>query len=173
MTLVRCSHDRHAPEILAIFNDAILNSTALYDYVARPLSAMETWFREKESGQFPVIGLEGPDGALLGFATYGTFRVRPAYKYSIEHSVYVHKKHRGQGVGTLLLTQLIDEAIAQQYHTMVGGIDASNTGSIAFHERLGFVHCGTVREAGFKFGRWLDLAFYQRILPTPHAPVDG
>ena len=173
MTPVHCTHARHAEAILAIFNDAILTSTALYDYVPRPLSAMDSWFREKEAGRFPVIGLEAADGTLLGFATYGTFRVRPAYKYSIEHSVYVHKAYRGQGVGSQLLTRLIDEAVSQQYHTMVGGIDASNTGSIAFHERLGFVHCGTIREAGFKFGRWLDLAFYQRILPTPTSPVDG
>jgi phosphinothricin acetyltransferase len=73
----------------------------------------------------------------------------------------------------VLLEALIAAAIEQDYHVMVGGIDASNAVSIKLHESLGFTHCGTVEQAGFKFGRWLDLAFYQKILTTPTAPVDG
>ena len=134
-----------------------------------------TWDEVFTACEDEAVHLAAIDEAdtLLGFASMGSFRAFPAYKYTAEHSVYVHKAYRGQGVGSQLLTRLINEAVSQQYHTMVGGIDASNTGSIAFHERLGFVHCGTIREAGFKFGRWLDLAFYQRILPTPTSPVDG
>ena len=73
----------------------------------------------------------------------------------------------------MLLEAIVAAAVRQDYHVMVGGIDASNAVSIRLHERLGFTHCGTVAQAGFKFGRWLDLAFYQRILATPAAPVDG
>ena len=73
----------------------------------------------------------------------------------------------------MLLEALIAAAVEQDYHVMVGGIDASNAVSIKLHESLGFTHCGTVKQAGFKFGRWLDLAFYQKILTTPAAPVDG
>lgn len=109
----------------------------------------------------------------MAFASYGPFRAWPAYKYSVEHSVYVQRDHRGKGLGRKVLQQLIDEAQRQDYHVMVGGIEASNAHSIALHESLGFVHAGTIRHAGFKFGRWLDLSFYQLVLPTPVHPTDG
>ena len=173
MQLITCSHALHAAPILAILNEAIANSTALYDYRPRTLDSMRTWFQAKEAGGFPVIGLVDEDGALLGFASYGTFRAFPAYKYTVEHSVYVHHAHRGRGLGRQLLRALIEHARAQGLHVLVGGIDAANQGSIALHTRLGFTHCGTVRQAGFKFGRWLDLAFYQLVLDTPAQPVDG
>lgn len=172
-TLLDCSFERHAEAILAIFNDAILHSTALYDYQPRPLESMVGWFDTKARGGFPVIGLEDADGKLLAFASYGTFRAWPAFKYSVEHSIYVHPEHRGQGLGPVLMQALIERARQQQVHAMIGGIDASNRGSIALHERLGFVHVATLPEVGFKFGRWLDLSFYQLLLDTPYQPVDG
>jgi L-amino acid N-acyltransferase len=133
---------------------------------------MAAWFRTKEADRFPVIGaLEG--GELLGFASYGTFRAWPAYKYSVEHSVYVHRDHRGRGVGSALMRELIAVARRQEYHCIVGGIDIGNAGSIAMHEKLGFTHAGTIRHAGFKFGRWLDLGFWQLLLDTPGLPKDG
>lgn len=171
--LVTCTHDRHAQAILDILNDAIVTSTALYDYQPRPLSAMATWFATKAQGGFPVLGLEDDAGTLLAFASYGTFRAFPAYKYSVEHSVYVQRDHRGRGLGAQVLQVLIDEAQRRGVHAMIGGIDASNAGSIALHERLGFRHVGTLPQVGFKFGRWLDLAFYQRLLDAPANPVDG
>jgi phosphinothricin acetyltransferase len=173
MRIVRCSRDRHAPAILEILNDAIVNSTALYEY--RPLApeSMEPWFRTKEEAGFPVLGAESETGELMGFATYGTFRARPAYKYSVEHSVYVKAEHRGRGIGGRLMGELIRFAVEQDLHVMVGGIDAENAASIAFHRGLGFEPAGTIRQAGYKFGRWLDLAFYQLILPTPAAPVEA
>ncbi len=173
MHFVTCTHERHARAIVDIFNEAILNSTALYDYTPRPLEAMADWFRQKADARYPVLGVENDEGTLLGFASYGQFRVRPAYKYTVEHSVYIHHERRGQGLGPLLMQRLIAEATAQDYHVMVGGIDASNAASIRMHERLGFAHSGTIQQAGFKFGRWLDLAFYQLILATPRDPRDG
>ena len=173
MRILPCTHAEHAAEILEILNEAILTSTALYDYEPRPLSSMRPWFEAKENRQFPVLGAVAETGQLLGFATYGSFRAWPAYKYSVEHSVYVHKDHRGQGLGRALLQRLIAAATEQQYHVLVGGIDLENTGSIALHEKLGFRHAGTIQHAGFKFGRWLDLGFYQLLLPTPHDPKDG
>ena len=173
MKLVSCTFERHASSILAILNEAIVNSTVLYDYKPRPPESMVGWFKTKEAGNFPVIGLESDAGELLGFASYGTFRVFPAFKYSAEHSVYVHHAHRGHGYGPMLLTALIEKAREQGIHLLIGGIDATNEGSIALHTRLGFVHSGTITQAGFKFGRWLDLAFYQLTLETPLHPVDG
>ncbi|MEQ1731031.1 MAG: N-acetyltransferase family protein [Vicinamibacterales bacterium] len=173
MHIVTCTHERHARAIVDIFNEAILNSTALYDYMPRPLESMADWFQQKADARYPVIGIENAEGSLLGFASYGQFRVRPAYKYTVEHSVYIHCDHRGRGLGPLLMQRLIEAATAQDYHVMVGGIDASNAASIRLHERLGFSHSGTIQQAGFKFGRWLDLAFYQLILSSPRDPRDG
>jgi phosphinothricin acetyltransferase len=173
MRIVTCTYERHAAAILAILNEAIVSSTALFDYEPRSPESMVEWFRAKAARQFPVIGAEADDGALLGFATYGTFRAWPAYKYSIEHSIYVHKDQRRRGVALVLMKRLIEVAMEQRYHTLVAGIDAANAPSISLHEKLGFGYVGTVRDAGFKFGRWLDLAFYQLVLPTPVDPSDG
>jgi len=171
--LVACTHDRHAHAILDIFNEAILTSTALYDYQPRSLASMQSWFAAKDAGNFPVVGLEDEAGQLLAFGSYGSFRAWPAYKYSVEHSVYVHKDHRGQRLGFQIMQALIAAARQRDVHAMVGGIDASNAQSIALHERLGFKHVGTLPQVGFKFGRWLDLSFYQLLLETPLNPVDG
>ena len=172
MKLTRCDAS-FAQQILAIFNDAILHSTALYDYKPRNLDSMELWFENKRKGNFPVIGIVTESGELLGFASYGTFRAWPAYKYSVEHSIYVAAEHRGKGLGKQLLQQVIQEAGAQDYHALIGGIDSQNAASIQLHRRFGFQHAGTLRQVGFKFGRWLDLDFYQLILATPKQPADG
>ncbi|MFT4063867.1 GNAT family N-acetyltransferase [Paraburkholderia sp.] len=172
-TIVDCTFERHADSILEIFNEAILNSTALYDYEPRSSQSMVNWFDAKRAGSFPVIGIENSDGTLLGFGSYGTFRAYPANKYTVEHSIYIHKDHRGKGLGRVLMQKLIAAAKQNNLHAMIGGIDAANSGSIALHERLGFKHAGTLQQVGFKFGRWLDLAFYQLLLDTPAQPVDG
>jgi phosphinothricin acetyltransferase len=173
MRLVDCTEADHAGPILEILNDAIVTSTALYDYKPRPPEAMKAWFATKRQGGFPVIGAVDEAGQLLGFASWGTFRAFPAYKYTVEHSVYVHREHRGQGLGAMLLQRIVELAREREVHVLVGGIDAANAASIELHRRLGFEHAGTVRQAGFKFGRWLDLAFYQLVLDTPARPVDG
>jgi L-amino acid N-acyltransferase len=163
---------RHAESILAIFNDAILNSTALYDYKPRTRAMMDTWFDAKTKGRYPVLGIEDADGTLMGFASYGAFRAWPAYKYSVEHSVYVDSRFRGQGIGRQLLAAIVEAAKAQDFHTVIGGIDAENAASIALHRSFGFEKCASIKHAGFKFGRWLDLEFYQLLLPTPANPHD-
>lgn len=172
-SLIACTHARHAQAILDIFNEAILTSTALYDYHPRTLQSMEAWFAAKDKGAFPVVGIEDATGMLLAFGSYGTFRAWPAYKYTVEHSVYVHKDHRGKGLGLQIMQALMAAARTRDVHAMVGAIDATNAGSIALHQRLGFQHVGTLPQVGFKFGRWLDLAFYQVLLDTPLNPVDG
>jgi len=161
MRVIQCEQKRHAAQILVIFNDAILNSRALYDYKPRTMEMMTAWFDAKLKGKFPVIGIENDSGDLMGFGSYGTFRAWPAYKYSVEHSVYVDTRFRRQGVGKRVLQELITAAPGQDYHILVGGIDATNSVSIRLHESLGFVHCGAIRQAGLKFGRWLDLSFYE------------
>ena len=173
MRVIRCEPKRHAEAILAIFNDAIVNSTALYDYKPRTMEMMAAWFETKAKANYPVVGIENDSGELTAFGSYGTFRAWPAYKYSVEHSVYVDARFRGQGIGKRLLQEIIAAAQQQGYHILVGGIDAANTVSIRLHESLGFRYCGTIQQAGFKFGRWLDLSFYQLIMSTPANPIDG
>jgi phosphinothricin acetyltransferase len=166
-------HEMHAEAILNILNESILTSTALYDYQPRSLASMETWFAAKKLGNFPVVGIEDSSGVLIAFGSFGIFRAWPAYKYTVEHSVYVHRDHRGKGLGNQVVQALILAARQRNVHAMIGGIDATNAASISLHERLGFKHAGTLSQVGFKFGRWLDLAFYQLLLETPVDPVDG
>jgi len=170
--LIECTPDAHAAAVREIFNDAILNTTALYEYQPRSVDTVLHWFGDKARGAEPVLGAVDEAGALCGFATWGAFRLRPAYKYSIEHSVYVHPGRRRQGVARLLMRELITRATAAGMHAMIGGIDAGNRESIVLHEQLGFVHAGTVRETAWKFGRWLDLAFYQLLLAGPAKPIE-
>ena len=160
------------PEILEIYNEAIRNTTSVYEYVPRNMQVMEEWYASKVKGNYPLIGLFDAQGALLGFGTYGPFRVRPAYKYTIEHSVYVREDMRGKGFGKILLNEIIASAVKEGYHTIVAGIDADNKVSIILHEKLGFEFAGIIKQAGFKFNRWLDLSFYQLILKTPAVPVE-
>lgn len=163
----------YAEPIRQIFNDAIVNSTALYDYKPRTVEMMASWFEAKRKGDYPVVGVISDNGTLMGFGSYGPFRAWPAYKYTVEHSIYVEAKCRGRGLGKILLEQIITHARRQDYHVLVGGIDSQNAVSIRLHQKFGFEHAGTIRQVGFKFGRWLDLDFYQLTLATPAAPVDG
>ena len=173
MNLIDCTLAQQGEQILAILNHAIVNSTALYDYQPRTIDNMTAWFAAKQAGDFPVLGAMAANGDLMGFASYGSFRAFPAYKYTVEHSVYVHHDYRGQGLSKTLMQALIQRAEVQGKHVMVGAIDAANDVSLKLHEQLGFTRVGTMPQVGFKFGRWLDLALVQRVLATPLNPVDG
>lgn len=149
--------------ILEITNYEILNSTVLYEYEARSLDTQLQWFNDKMANGWPVLVAE-LNGAVVGFGTFGKFRERIAYRFSVEHSVYVHKDHRGKAIGNALMVELIRLAKAQGYHTMIAGIDSSNMGSVEFHRKFGFEVIGTFKEVGFKFDKWLNVVFMQLIL---------
>ena len=149
--------------IIEIINDAILNSTALYDYNIRTLNTQEAIFEEKLQKGFPVIVAES-NNEVVGFGYYSEFRFREAYKFTVEHSVYANKNVIGKGIGKLLLTELIEKAKQQNLHTMIGVIDSENTNSIDFHKKFGFEEVGFIKESGFKFNRWLHSVFVQKIL---------
>ena len=149
--------------ILEIVNHEILHSTSNYDYEPHDFETQKLWFEGKLEKNLPVIVAEFENGAI-GFASYGPFRQKIGYQFTVEHSVYVAQEFIGKGVGKLLLAELIRLAKEQGYHLMIGAIDADNSGSIAFHEKFGFKVVGTIREVGYKFDRWLDLVLMQLIL---------
>ena len=142
----------------AIYNDAVLHTTASYDYAPRPAQKQLEWFAAKQAAGFPVM-VSDAGGEVAGFASYGSFRAWAGYRFTVEHSVYVDGGFRRCGIASALVQSLLDQARASGLHLMVAGIDAANQGSIELHRRLGFREAGVLREAGYKFDRWLDLAF--------------
>jgi phosphinothricin acetyltransferase len=164
--VIHCGRE-HLEAIRGIYNHEIVHTTALYEYEPRSIETMAAWWAAKQAAGLPVLGIEAEPGVLAGFASWGPFRPFPAYGHTVEHSVYVDSRFRVRGIGRALLASLIEEACDRNLHTLVGVIDATNAASIGLHRRLGFTHSGTVREAGFKFGRWLDVEYWQLILATP------
>lgn len=149
--------------ILDIINHNILHSTALYDYTVRNYDQQKNILEDKLSKNFPVIVAEF-DGQVVGFGMYSEFRFREAYKFTVEHSVYVNESFHGKGIGKLLLQELILLARKQKLHTMIAVIDSENQGSVDFHEKFGFKTVGIIKDSGFKFERWLHSVFMQLIL---------
>ena len=146
--------------ILEIVNHAILNTTSIYDYDVRTLEDQTLIFETKNAKNFPLFVAVSND-EILGFGTYDTFRTKMGYRFTVEHSVYVKDGFAGKGIGKLLLEQLIATAKEENYHIMIGVIDASNENSIRFHEKFGFKSMGILKEVGFKFDRWLDANLMQ------------
>lgn len=170
--MIRSATKEDVPTILEIFNDNILHSTAIYMYREQTFEQRLEWFEQKQAKGEPLFVFE-VDGEVAGYATYGSFRAYPAYQYTVEHSVYVHKNHYKKGIATKLMHVLINHATEHEVKTMVAGIDKENEASIVIHEKLGFTYSGTIRNAGYKFNRWLDLVFYQLDLQGPENPREN
>ena len=164
MKIVPAVFERHAAPMLELLNDAVEHTTWVYDSEPHPDSFMREYFDEHAAGNYPILAAEADDGAFLGFASCGAFRHYQGYLHSAEHSVYVVPSARRRGVGRMLLSRLEDECRARGIHTLVGVIDSENLPSIELHRKCGYVHAGALREAGWKFGRWLGIVYYQKIL---------
>ena len=166
---VRDANADDLPAMLAIYNEVVANSTAIYSFQPSTLDERREWFRVRSGGGWPVLAaVRGDD--LLGYASFAEFRgAWPGYLHSVEHSVYVRADCRHQGVGRALVQALLPIAAAMDKHVMIGGIDAANEASLRLHERLGFQRVAHFREVGRKFGRWLDLVFVQRFIDAPGA----
>lgn len=149
--------------MLEIYNDVILNTTAVYSEQPHTLEMRLVWFNERKAGGFPVIVSE-QNGAITGFGTYGQFRVWPCYRFTVEHSLYVHKDWRGQGISNVLLNGIIERARSGGMHALIAGVDSGNDISLQLHLKFGFVQVARFKEVGFKFGRWLDLIFLELLL---------
>ncbi len=156
--------ERHILAIQEILNEVIENSTAVYYYEPLDIDYIKKWFHRKIEDGYPVVGILDTQDDLLGYGTFGPFRNWPAYRYTIEHSIYVHRDHRGKGLAKKLLAALIQLAKEHKYHNMIAGIDANNIASKKLHLSFGFESCAHIKHAGYKFGKWLDLEFYQLLL---------
>jgi L-amino acid N-acyltransferase YncA len=162
--LVRDATHDDLDRILDITNHAIVHSTAMWRLEPTTRDERVAWFQYRRERGFPVLVAEAVDGRVLGFATYAEFRTSAGYRHTVEHSVYVDAAERGRGIGSTLLSALIERASASGVHVLVAAIDGDNAGSIRLHARFGFTECGRLRQIGRKFDRWLDLVLMQRIL---------
>jgi L-amino acid N-acyltransferase len=161
--IVREAVREDIPQMLEIYNEVILNTTAVYNYDPHTLAMRTEWFETKQQQGFPVFVAE--DGnVIVGFSSIGPFRAWQAYKYTVENSIYVKADCRGKGIGKLLLPPLIDAAKRLGLHAIVAGIDATNEVSISLHKQFGFVEVAHFKEVGYKFDRWLDLKFLELIV---------
>ncbi len=149
--------------ILAIHNDAIVNSLAIWQYEPVDLADRRAWMSERQAKGYPVIVAE-EGGQVSGFASYGDFRFGAGYANTVEDSVYLRQDRRGRGLGKALMNALFDRARGQGKHVMVAAIGLPNDASVALHAGCGFVAAGTLREVGRKADRWLDLLFMQKML---------
>jgi L-amino acid N-acyltransferase len=158
---IRDAEQRDLPAIVAIYNDVIARTTAVYSEAPVTLGEREAWWRERRGLGYPVLVAE-ECGEAVAFASFGDFRAWPCYRFTVEHSVHVRADRRGLGIGCALVRALFPIAAGLGKHVMIAGVDAANGGSIAMHEKLGFERVAHLREVGRKFDRWLDLVFLQR-----------
>jgi len=168
--LIRPATPADLPAIRAIFNDAVLHTTASYEVQPATLEQRRAWFDARLEQGFPVLVAE-LEACVVAYGSLGSFRALPGYRYTVEHSVYVDAAYRGRGVGRCMLDRLIAAARELRMHAMIGLIDAENVASIHLHETAGFVPVARLREVGYKFGRWLDLVCMELLL-APSSP-DG
>ncbi|AXV14731.1 GNAT family N-acetyltransferase [Neorhizobium sp. SOG26] len=154
--IVRDATEADLPAILEIYNDAVANTTAIWNEVLVDLANRQDWFAARKARGFPVLVAE-LDGVVVGYASYGDWRNFDGFRHTVEHSIYVHREARGGGIGRLLMRELIARAASNGIHVMIAAIESENAASIRLHERMGFRIAGNFSEVGTKFGRWLDL----------------
>lgn len=169
---IRDATDADIDGILAIYNDAVAHTTAIWNEVLVDAANRRAWLAERNRAGYPVLVATAPDGRVMGYASFGDWRAFDGYRHTVEHSVYVAANARGAGLGEALMQALTARARAIGKHVMVAGIEAGNAGSIRLHEKLGFRQVGLLPQVGTKFGRWLDLAFMQLVLDDRRTP-DG
>ena len=150
--------------ILAIYNDAVLTTTATYDVEPRTLEHRAAWFEDHQRANLPIFVVVGADEQVVGWSALNRYHERFGYRFTVENSVYVAAAHRGRGFGKLLMAPLIDAALERGMHSILAGIDAENAASIRLHASFGFEPVAHYKQVGHKFGRWLDVIYMQRML---------
>ena len=152
------------PALRDIFNDAVLNTTAIWMDNVVDLANRQAWFAARAQQGYPILVAENAAGEVVGYASFGDWRPFDGFCHTVEHSVYIRVDQRGKGLGPQLLTALIERAKACDKHVIVAAIESGNAASIGLHRRLGFEISGQMPQVGQKFGRWLDLTFMQLTL---------
>ncbi len=161
---VRDAVEADVEAITAIYNDAVANTTAIWNDTVVDVANRSAWLADHHRQGRPVLVAVSGTGEVLGYATFGDFRAFDGYRHTVEHSVYVRTDRRGGGIGSVLMRELIVRARRSGVHVMVAAVEAGNVGSIRLHEKLGFAPAGVLHQVGTKYGRWLDLAFLELVL---------
>jgi L-amino acid N-acyltransferase YncA len=167
---IRDAAESDLQAILDIYNDVIINTTAVYSEEPHTLQMRSDWYNERVNNGFPVFVAEA-DGQVAGFSSFGHFRVWPCYRYTIEVSVYVEQSFRGKGISKKLLAALIDRAKQMNIHAIIAGISADNEISVKLHQSFGFTEVAHFKEVGYKFNRWLDLKFFELVIENKPGPI--
>jgi phosphinothricin acetyltransferase len=162
-TAIRPATMADLPALMAIYNHAVVHTTAIWNDAVADLDNRRAWYEARRKVGYPVLVAE-VDGIVAGYGSFGDFRAFEGYRFSVEHSVYVAETMRRQGIASRLLEALVEEARRLGKHVMIAGVAADNDASIRLHLRHGFVETGRMPEVGIKFGRWLDLVFLQKAL---------
>ncbi|MNJ17842.1 N-acyltransferase YncA [compost metagenome] len=168
--LLRDAVPADLPGIREIYNDAVLNTTAIWNEQAVDLGNRQAWFEARQAQGYPILVAVDATDQVLGYASFGDWRPFEGFRHTVEHSVYIRNDQRGNGLGPKLMHALIERARACNKHVMVAAIESGNAASIRLHQRLGFTLNGQMPQVGVKFGRWLDLTFMQLILNPDALP---
>jgi len=163
MISIRHANENDLPAMLDIYNEIILNTTAVWHSDPHTLEMRQEWFAIKKEQGYPVFVAEA-EGRMVGFSTIGPFRPWIGYRFTVENSVYVAADSRGKGIAKLLLPPLIKAAKELNLHAIVAGIEASNEASIVLHKKFGFEEVAHFKEVGYKFNRWMDLKFLELVV---------
>jgi L-amino acid N-acyltransferase len=161
--LIRPAVVADSTPILEIYNLEVRTSLVTFDLVPRTEAEQRTWITDR-SGAHAVLVAVDDDGTVAGFGALSPYRERPGYSTTVEDSIYVHRDHRGRGMGRLLLAELVDTATAHGFHALMAKIVAGHEASITLHAAAGFEVVGHEREVGRKFGKWLDVVLMERLL---------
>ncbi len=167
---IRDALDTDLAGILRIYNDAVENSTAIWNDRIVDLDNRRAWLAERHDQGYPVLVAIDEGGQVAGYASFGPWRPHDGFRHTVENSVYVSPDHRGSGIGRSLMKALIERARQLEKHVMVAFIESENRASVHMHQQLGFIHVGQMRQVGCKFGRWLDLTMMQLTLNRTSKP---
>ena len=170
---IRLASEADLPFVTEIYEHAVLHGTATFELIPPDLAEMTRRFKALMDGGFPYLAAS-LDGRLVGYAYAGPYRPRPAYRFTVENSVYLDPSIHRRGIGLKLMQRLITECEARGYRQMIAVIgDSANAGSIGVHTKTGFTMIGTHPNVGLKFGRWLDTVMMQRALGDGATTVPG
>lgn len=153
-----------AEQIREIYNYEVMHTVATFDLVPRSLPEQQEWLAARLGAFATIVAVDTDEGDVVGFAALSPYKDRAAYRTSVENSVYVRRDRHGQGIGRLLVEELLSTAQLSGFHAVFARINASSEASIALHRRCGFELVGIEREVGRKFSRWHDVALMQRLL---------